>query len=312
MRVRANRLWRLVAWRSLFVAMSGILATGLVACGGGGGGDTSAWIRIDAPTDGSSTGREVVTVSGNSAQDGTIYWYNNGASGVLPHQTICIVACITAFQGDVPLFLGGNTITVQVGNVSDSVTITRFPQVVAAGEVVMETTGERVSGATITLSGDRDSVTQTDAVGSYFFEFLRDGHYRLSASLQPPQFTGCLGFSPDSIEFDVVTDDDIQGLNFAAVQLAPCFRISGRITASTNPDFGQPGIKLTLTDADGIEYIVYSGVSGEYDFWHLAPGTYSVTPSDCFLGCATFIPATVTVTITDSDVFSNDFTRVFN
>ena len=71
MRVRANRLWRLVAWRSLFVAMSGILATGLVACGGGGGGDTSAWIRIDAPTDGSSTGQEVVTVSGNSAQDGT-------------------------------------------------------------------------------------------------------------------------------------------------------------------------------------------------------------------------------------------------
>jgi len=119
--------------------------------------------------------------------------------------------------------------------------------------------------------------------------------------------TASLRFSPDSIEFGVVTDDDKQGLNFTAVELAPCFRIS----ASTNPDFAQSGIEVTLTDADGTEYIVYSGISGNYDFWRLAPGTYTTTPSDGSFGCATFMPATVTVTITDSDVFSNDVTRVF-
>jgi hypothetical protein len=44
-----------------------ILVAGLAACGGGDDDDSSAWIRIDAPVDGASTGADTVTVEGNAA-----------------------------------------------------------------------------------------------------------------------------------------------------------------------------------------------------------------------------------------------------
>jgi len=321
MYTRLGAFSRLSGTHRLLAVTFAILVAGLAACGGGDDDDSSAWIRIDAPVDGASTGADTVTVEGNAALDeaayvvGPVYWYNDGASGVLPHQNVCILGCLAAFRGDVPLFLGSNTISVQLGNVSDSVTITRYPQVVATGTVVMnDAATSPVAGVTITLSGDQASTTQSDAAGAYLFEFLRDGRYSVNASLTPPQLVGCLEFAPHSREFVVAADeyDDIRGLDFTAQQLAPCFRISGQITASTNPDFGQPDIQVALTDSDGIEYVVYSGISGYYDFWHLPPGTYTVTPTQCSFGCATFIPAEASVTITDSDVFSVDFVRVFD
>ena len=282
----------------------------------GGEYESRAWVRIDSPIDGFSTGEEYVTVEGNAAlgeasyAPEAIYWYNNGASGVLPHQTTCILGCLAAFQGDVPLFIGTNTISVQLDNGSDTVTGTRYPQVVAQGRVMMDTTGYGVPGVTITLSGDRDSTIVTED-GMYLFSDLRDGRYSVHASLIPPQSTDCLSFTPDKYDFEVITDQDIFDLDFTASQLMPCYFISGEVTASTDPDANIPEFRMTLTDSDNNEYIVYPNrFRRDYVFWHLAPGTYTVTPSDDVGGI--YIPESSTVTITDSYLSGVDFIRVIN
>ena len=53
---------------------------------------------------------------------------------------------------------------------------------------------------------------------------------------------------------------------------------------------------------------IYSDASGNCSFWHLAPGTHSVTPSDAYSG--TCIPEAA-VTITGSDVTATDFVKQF-
>jgi hypothetical protein len=115
----------------------------LLVLGTGGGSDDGhehlAWVRIDAPIDGYATSSESVTVEGNAAMfdgspiQGSVIWINGSFSGVLPKSTICILACASAFRGDVPLLVGNNTITVQVVDGSDSVTVIRYPRVVASG-----------------------------------------------------------------------------------------------------------------------------------------------------------------------------------
>lgn len=283
-----------------------------------GQSESRAWVRIDSPIDGFSTGEEYVTVKGNAAlgeasyAPEAIYWYNNGSSGVLPHRTICILSCLAVFQGDVPLFIGTNTISVQLDNGSDTVTGTRYPQVLAQGRVMMDTTGYGVPGVTITLSGDSDSTTETDiSSGGYFFSDLRDGRYSVHANLIPPQSTDCLNFTPDKHDFEIITNLDISNLDFTATQLMPCYLISGKVTASTDPDAIIPEFKMTLTDSDNNEYIVYPNqFRRDYYFWHLAPGTYTLTPSDDVGGI--YIPESSTVTITDSDLSGVDFIRVIN
>lgn len=276
--------------------------------------EPGAWVRIDSPVDGFSTGKEYVTVEGNASMGnafsvpGPIYWFNNGASGVLPSQNICIFGCIAAFQGSVPLFMGANTITVQLDDGSDTVNGIRYPQVVAQGSVVMDTTGYVVPGVTITISGDRNYSAETDAGGMYSFSYLRDGSYSVHASLRPLS-TGCLSLTPDKHDF-VVVMDDIHGLDFTASQLTPCYTISGHIAATTNPYADISGVKLTLIDTYNNEYVVYSNVAGNYTFYHLVPGSYSITPSDRYGG--TYIPETSTRTIAIGDVTSLDFDKVFD
>jgi len=273
--------------------------------------ESSAWVRIDSPADGFSTGSETVIIEGDAAmRDGSypepVYYVNNGVSGSLPQSTICILACITAFKGEVQLFPGENNITVYLVDGSDTVTVTRYPQVVAHGRVEMDTIGS-VPYVTLTLSGDRDSFTRTDTSGEYFFSYLTTGNYSVAAALVPPQSSDCLKFTPDTLDFEVANYDDISGLDFIATQVSPCFQVSGHISANTNPDASISDVRMSLKDIDDNEYVIYTDASGNYSFWHLAPGTYSVTPGD-----GTYIPETSTVTITDSDVTSIDFIKVFN
>jgi hypothetical protein len=304
---------RILSW-AIFTILTLLSLTGCFL-DDDGGSESRAWVRIDSPVDGFSTGDVSVTVEGNAAlgeasyAPEAIYWYNNGASGVLPHQTICLLACLAVFQGDVPLFIGDNAITVQLDNGSDTVNVTRYPQVVVQGRVVMDATGYGIPGVTITLSGDRDSTTVTDDAG-YLFSDLRDGSYSIQANLIPPQSTDCLNITPDKHDFEVITEIDILDLDFTASQLMPCYFISGQVTASPNPDVYIPEFKMTLTDANNNAYVVYSTAARNYVFWHIAPGTYTLTPSDDFGG--SFIPETSTVTITDSYVSAVDFIRVSN
>lgn len=287
--------------------------TQLTGCFGDGDEvtESSAWVRIDSPVDGFTTGSESVLIEGNAAmRDGSypeaVYYVNNGVSGSLPQSTTCLLACITAFKGEVQLFPGENNITVYLVDGSDSVTVTRYPQVVASGRVEMDTIGS-VPYVTLTLSGDRDSFTRTDATGEYFFSYLSTGNYSVTAALVPPQSSDCLKFLPDTLDFAVANYDDISGLDFIASQVSPCYHVSGHISASSNPDASISDVRMSLKDIDNNEYVIYSDASGNYSFWHLSPGTYTVTPS-----YGTYLPESATVTITDSDVMSIDFIKVFN
>ena len=301
----------LMSSRSVFIILFTI---SLIGCFGGGSGETetTAWVRIDSPVDGFSTGNESVTVEGNAAmRDGSypdsVYWVNDGSSGGLPQSTICLIGCLTAFEGEVPLFPGENTISVHLADGMDTVTVTRYPQVVVSGSIWMDT-GGLVPGITITLSGDRNSMITFES-GTYYFSNLRDGTYSLSASLLPAQSSDCLSFAPDHYDFEVVNFDDISGLDFTVSQLMPCYEISGHITASTNPDANLDGIRMTLKDIDDNSYVVYSNVDGNYYFRHLGSGTYTITPSDSY--GAIYTPDTATITINDDDVTSIDFVKSF-
>ena len=274
--------------------------------------ETAAWVRIDLPMDGFSTGAETITVEGNAGmRDGSypesVYWINNGLSGGLPQSVFCLIGCVAAFRGEVPLFPGDNEISVQLLDGIDTVTGTRFPQVVVSGSIWMDT-GGLVPGITITLSGDRDSMITFES-GTYSFSNLRDGSYSLSASLLPAQSADCLSFIPDRYDFEVTHFDDVTGLDFTASQLTPCYEISGHITASTNPDANLRDVRVTLKDVDDNPYVVYSNVDGNYFFRHLAPGTYIIKPADSFSG--SYTPESATVTITDNDISSIDFVKNF-
>ena len=91
------------------------------------------WVRIDIPVDGFSTTDEYVIVEGDAALGNAtyppdaIYWYNEGASGVFPQQNICILACLAVFRGYVPLYIGTNTITAQLNDARDTVSVIREP-----------------------------------------------------------------------------------------------------------------------------------------------------------------------------------------
>ena len=278
------------------LALAGALA-GLAGCGGGSS-SASEWVRIDAPVDGLSTGATSVVVEGNAAlaQPTPIQWTNleAGLSGELAQQTIVI----TAFRGNVPLTLGPNTIVVRLGTdgPSDTVRVTRYPQVTLSGYVGYDTHAY-VPAVTVSLSGDRDQSIRVD--GSYAFEYLREGHYTIAPSLPPPQDAGCLAFAPTrrDVEVPLLGATDVFGLDFEAMPLAACYRVAGRVTSSVAPFDGLEGVRLVLKDLAGAENAVTTYSGGWFDFWHLAPGVYTVTP----LG-GSFAPPTATLTITDADL----------
>jgi hypothetical protein len=291
----------------------------LSACGGDGGGDggPSAWLRIDSPVEGTSTGQNTVTVSGNAAlysgayPTGSVTWSSAGYSGATDLRVTCLIACIGAFETDIPLSLGVNTITVTFMDGSDSVTISRYPLEAVGGRVVMNGTGAGVPDLQITLSGATSRSTRTNDNGEYAFTYVQSGTYSITPSLSVPQSSTCLSFVPSSRTIEVTTTD-VLGQDFTSTQVSPCYSISGRITPSTNPTFGMPDIEVTLTDAHGVKLVHLTDESGMYFFHHLAAGIYTVTPSDCFwLDCAAFTPSSRTITITNGDVIGQDFLRQF-
>ena len=311
-----------------YIFLFGVIAFGLIAIvgsgggGGSGGSETQAWVRIDEPEDGSSSGSGVVIATGNAAMRNgsypdTIYWDSDCSSGVASQSVSCLVACVAAWEATIPLTLGENTITVIMSDGSDEVTITRYTQVRVTGRITMdEISGASVPDIPVILTGtDTNYTTITDVMGYYTFYNIIAGTYTITPS-QPslPQSSNCLSFAPSSREITVPADDnsDIVGKDFIATQVTPCYSIGGRVTASTNPGYGLPDIKITLSDQAGNEMVRYTDETGGYSFSHFEPGTYTLTPSYCpFWPCASFIPAFKAVTIIDSSVYAQDFLQEF-
>jgi hypothetical protein len=288
----------------------------LTACDGGGDAESTAWIRIDSPTDRLTTSADSIKVSGNAARhDGSflptdpISWHNsNGASGVASLSPFCLFGCISYWEADVPLSLGPNTITVTYIDGTDAVTITRTVSV--SGRITIDGTGDSVPDIVV-LAGPTSFGGTTDESGSYRIGGLVAGSYTITPQFpSPPLASSCLRFTPSDKVVAMDGTADIVGQDFIATQPSPCYGVTGRVTPSTNPTAGLADIRITITDAEGHSHIHVTDQSGDYSFHYLAPGTYTITP--CPFGvCETFVPSSRSVTIIDTDVLSQDFLRQF-
>ena len=281
------------------------LMLGLLGGCGGGGDDVSpdtSWVRIDSPQQGQTIYASSVLVKGNAStstpqQPTTIYWTNSaGGSGSLAENVFCVgmwpfgTDCVIAFEGQVPLAVGMNTITVRLDEgASAAVTVTRPLQASISGKVLMDM-GDYVNAVTVTLSGDGSSSLRVD--GEYTFGWVSVGDYTITPSLPPPQSTSCLGFSPPSRDVRIITGD-VAGVDFTATQLAPCFRVQAFVMSGGT--YGEL-VPVVLKDADGHEYRVTAAPAS---FWHIAPGTYTVTPEPPPF--TTIQPSSAIVTVTGSD-----------
>ena len=311
-----------------YLCLVGVIALGLMTIVGTGGSPTHhgthAWVGIDYPEDDYSTGSDVVIARGRAGMsDGSypdgVSWYSNYSSGGATSSVSCWLGCIAAWRATIPLALGENTITVTMRDASDEVTITRYTVVTVSGKITMdETSGTLPADIPVILTGiDTNRITRTDEGGNYSFSYITAGTYTITPSQpSPPQSSACLdNFTPSSREISVPTDDnsDIVGQNFIATQGIPCYRIGGRVTASTNPSHGLSDREITLSDQDGNLMVRYTDAFGNYRFFHLEPGTYTLTPSYCTfeLGCFTFIPDFIEVTITSNNIHSMDFLQEF-
>ena len=121
--------------------------------------------------------------------------------------------------------------------------------------------GNRISGATVTLSGDASGVTTTDNLGRYLFTVNSGGNYVVTPT------KANLTFTPSNKSFSAVTSDQIQ--NFPATNNT--HTISGTITSSGNPlsgvtvtcSGGNYPFPVTTDVTGGYSCIVYAGF--DYD-----------------------------------------------
>ena len=289
----------------------------LSGCGGGGGEkESAAWVRIDQPEAGYVTGLDVVYAKGNAAMrdgsyPGTVYWSSASGSGVARQSVVCLVACIAAWEADIPLLLGENSITVTMMDGSDQVTVSRYNRVEVGGRVTLDgPEGASVADVPVRLEGEESNVTlTTDESGYYRFYGVTEGTYTVEPMPpEPPQSAACLSFSPANRAFTVPAYDTsmIAGEDFVATQVVPCYYIGGTVTPSTNPSVGLANVVMTLSDQAGNTMTRYTDAYGYYYFWHLEPGTYTVMPSG-----GTFVPASAEVTIAESNETGTDFSKQY-
>lgn len=294
------------------------LAFGLIfsACNGGGdsdGGASEAYIHISLPVEGDLTVYTTHTLSGWAgfhdcrAVTGLVMWSNGGYSGSAELRNALGLVCARYFETTVPLSPGANTITVTYMGARASVTLFRFLSV--RGRVTSPG-GVGVSDIQIDLSGTQyQAASRTDSNGEYAFINARSETYTIVPSLQRPQSSSCFSFSPSSRTIDVTTADVVDE-NFTATPLTPCYAISGRVAPSTNPTLGTADIMVLLTDMNGANHFLMTDAGGMYAFRYLAAGTYTITARYCdsfIFSCASFTPASRTITITDVDVTGQDF-----
>lgn len=321
--------WVSTAIRKAFVIM---LLLGGVGCGPGLlSGDqgvevinVSAPITINEPANGYSTTAPSVTLMGHvsrrdgSFPEGFVYWYNGNSSGstrVYCPFLCCFMVCTGAWQTDVPIIDGTNTITVTYEGASASVTVERIPVSVITGRVFLQETSAGLTSqdVLVTLSdstGASPKIAYPDASGNYNYTGLLAGSYTFNPYLPQPESTSCLAFTPASRTV-AVTTADVPGQDFAAAPASPCYLIRGQVYTYGNgfAIIGSGNINVYLSDSSGHGMHRVTNTNGYYEFHYLAPGTYTITPEYCYSysNCSTFSPASTTFTIVNSNAVGQDF-----
>lgn len=152
----------------------------------------------------------------------------------------------------------GTSMTFSVGD-PNAVTVTR----VISG--YLTNGGNRVSGATVTLSGDATSVATTGSAGTYAFSVPEHGDYTVT-----PAKTN-LSFSPITKTFSNVTTDQVQ--NFSGANNTAT--ISGTIRSAGLPLAGV----VVYCNGGNYPAPVTTDATGSYSFTVHAGGDYQVWPS---------------------------------
>lgn len=300
----------------------------LVAAGCGGSSDSinvvnvGAPIAISDPANGYSTTATSITVTGyvnhadGSFPSGTVNWNNGSTSGsstVTCGFLCCLFVCVGSWQATVPLNIGSNTITATFEAATTSITVTRIPVFTASGRLYMLGTNAPLTEPDVSVNRT-DPASSTlygaivDTSGNYSFTGLLAGNYTITPYLPAPGSPTCLAFTPASRTIPVSTTD-VTGQDFGATTASPCYMIQGQITNNGN---GMNNVQVYIQDAAGKSTYRFTDFSGVYQFNYLAPDTYTVTPQSCFFTtCSTFIPASVTVTISNANVTGQNFIEQF-
>ena len=154
-------------------------------------------------------------------------------------------------------------------------------------------TGDVQDGVTVTLGGDADATTTTDATGAYTFTDLPDGSYTVTPSL-----AGYV-FLPDGQPVDLA-GADVSDVDFRS---GIPHTIAGTITGPV-----VDGVKVTLSGLLSDDVKVDG--TGVYQFTGLIDGDYTVTPSWDGLPLVTFGPPNAPVTLAGADQAGTDFLTV--
>jgi len=149
------------------------------------------------------------------------------------------------------------------------------------------------TATTVSLSGAASATTTTDSSGNYKFSGLASGKYTVTPSKS--QFS----FSPASQSM-LVDESDVVGVNFSASQLRPTggLTISGRISPAAN------GGATTVVLSGAASAATTTDSAGNFTFWGLSAGDYTVTPSKSGFS---FSPASQHTTLSAASVIGVDF-----
>ena len=138
----------------------------------------------------------------------------------------------------------------------------------------LKSTGEALSGATVTLSGSQSAITTTDFTGNYSFTVPAEGNYTLTPVKQN------YGFSPPSRVFNDLGANQVANFTGTLVN----YSIAGRVLNSTGQGLG--GATVTLSGSQAAT--TTTAADGNYSFLATAEGSYTVSVAKVHYS---FVPA---------------------
>lgn len=176
------------------------------------------------------------------------------------------------------------SVTVATVNLAN-LNFTAGPGFSITGRVAMSN-GTGIANVRVTRTGSTTAI-YTSGAGYFTFAAVPNGTYQITPSLSG------YSFSP---AYQMVT---VNGANLSNVNFTGGYSISGRISDSSGA-----GLSSVTVMRTGSPYPVQTNGAGYFTFYGVAPGTYTITPSQSGYG---FSPETRSVTITNSSVAGQNF-----
>ncbi|WP_241984758.1 MSCRAMM family protein [Cryobacterium adonitolivorans] len=159
---------------------------------------------------------------------------------------------------------------------------------------VIDTDGNPVPGATVTLDGG--GTTVTNSTGLYIFDTVAVGDHSVTVA---PVDGFVLQSGPAAFTVPAGVEDPITGLDFVLIALPS---LSGSVTTGGEP---AAGVTVTVSGPGGSQTTI-TAADGSYIFTGLAPGSYDVTATTAN-GTYPLGPTTQSAVVARADVIDVDF-----